>query len=64
MNLTGKILTIVFVLLLLADILFGLAAFATGHQIPMETTLSILATAGILVVLIFLTRTYLRESGT
>ena len=64
MNLARRTLTVVFILLLLADILFGLAAFATGHKIPTETTTSILVTAGTLIILIFLTRKYLRTKDT
>ena len=64
MNLARRTLTVIFSLMLVADILFGLAAFGSGHRIPIKTTILILVTAAALITLILLTRKYLRTKET
>jgi uncharacterized membrane protein (DUF485 family) len=59
-----RTLVVIFSLLLLADLLFGLMAFGTGHKIPPETTISILIAAVVLVILAVLTHKYLRRKNT
>jgi protein-S-isoprenylcysteine O-methyltransferase Ste14 len=60
MNSLRRILITIFVLLLVADFLFGIMAIGTGHKIPKETSMSILVAALVLIGLIILAHKYLK----
>gem|GEM_PF-3038201 len=64
MNLARRTLLIILFLLLLSDFLFWILAIASGHNIPTETTRSILITAIILIILTVLTYKYSRPKDT
>ena len=59
-NLTRRILTILFSLLLIGDLFFGLLLLSTGHRVPQDTIQSFWLATVTLVVVIILTHKYVR----
>ena len=56
-----KILTVVFSLLLIGNLLFGFLLFTTVHRAPDKTTQSFWLATLTLIILIILTRKYLKN---
>jgi hypothetical protein len=59
-NLTRRLLTVIFSLLLLGDILLWLMFHASGHRIPIDTDLSFALMMISLIVLLYVIRKHVR----
>jgi protein-S-isoprenylcysteine O-methyltransferase Ste14 len=64
MDFARRALVVVFLLLFLANLFFGMLAIGSGHQIPTETKRYFIVTAMVLIILTFLTHKYMRRKST